>query len=252
MRLAEKVNALEPGVRTAPWPGHELLRGYAVMALPFSSGYLLALRVWVQNDFAPYRSVWIRSPEGEWRMVNDGPLLEATCPRYWEPAVTNATLGEINLTWESQAELTVQMDQPRFVWRMHMVCPPFLRIMNALHGSLPLWTWKFDPLVGIREWMASGLLGMGDIQFSFRTPGGQQSLILPGEIYFIRSSRAVLEGEDLGRPVHLPHNPHIGGVRLPARPVFASGQSFVRIEDRQDYRQLRKRTRGMTARRVED
>lgn len=252
MNLAGKVHAMKPGVRTAPWPGHELLRGYAVMALPFSSGYLLALRVWVQNDFAPYRSVWIRSPEGVWRMINDGPLLEATCPRYWGPAVPDARLGEVNLVWESPDELVVKMDQPRFVWRMRMGCPPFLRVMNMLHGALPLWTWKFDPLVGIREWMACEILEMGDIQFSFRAPSGQQALILPREIYFIRESRASLDGKDLGRPVRLSHNPVIGGVRLPTRSVFATGQSFVQIEDRQAYRRLRERSRAMTARRAGD
>jgi len=248
MRLADKVNGVEPGVRTSPWPGTELLRGYAVMALPFSSGYLLALRVWKQNDFAPYRSVWIRRPAGEWRMVNDGPLLETTCPRYWGPVVSRAELGKIDLTWKSQDELAVEMDQPRLTWKMRMACPLPLRIMNVFHAALPLWTWQVDSLVRIREWMAAEMLKMGEVQFSFRTPRGQRSLILPREIFLIRESQASLEGESLGCPVHLPHNPTIGDVRLPARPAFATGQSFVHIDDQGSYRQLRQRVQNIKIR----
>lgn len=51
--LASELERIEPRVVASPWPGHEHVRGYAVMALPFSSGHVLGLRVWPENDFAP-------------------------------------------------------------------------------------------------------------------------------------------------------------------------------------------------------
>jgi hypothetical protein len=40
----------------APWPGYEYVRGWGVFGLPFDSGHVLGLRVFPQNDFAPYRA----------------------------------------------------------------------------------------------------------------------------------------------------------------------------------------------------
>ena len=97
MQLANELESIEPRVGTSPWPGHEHVRGYAVMALPFSSGHVLGLRVWPENDFAPYVSVWHRTPEGDWSMFSDGPPLEAMCQRYWGPAVREAQLARIHL-----------------------------------------------------------------------------------------------------------------------------------------------------------
>src|SRR5262245_16681413 len=46
-----------------PWPNHEYVRGWGVFGLPFDSGHYLALRVFPENAFAPYRTVWHRVPE---------------------------------------------------------------------------------------------------------------------------------------------------------------------------------------------
>jgi hypothetical protein len=52
-----------PEVRgLAPWPGHEYVKGWGVFGLPFDSGHVLALRVFPENDFDPYRAVWHRDP----------------------------------------------------------------------------------------------------------------------------------------------------------------------------------------------
>ena len=50
----------------APWPGHEYVRGWGVFGLPFDSGHVLALRVFPQSSFGPYRTLWHRDPEGRW------------------------------------------------------------------------------------------------------------------------------------------------------------------------------------------
>jgi hypothetical protein len=70
----------------APWPGHEYVRGWGIFGLPFDSGHVLALRVFPENDFGPYRTVWHRDPGGRWSIYVDGPRLDAACPRYYGAA----------------------------------------------------------------------------------------------------------------------------------------------------------------------
>ena len=69
-----------------PWPNHEYVRGWGVFGLPFDSGHYLALRVFPENDFAPYRTVWHRDPAGSWSIFADAPRLDIACPRYYGPA----------------------------------------------------------------------------------------------------------------------------------------------------------------------
>jgi hypothetical protein len=72
-RLGER-----PALRgRAPWPGHEYVKGWGVFGLPFDSGHVLALRVFPENDFAPYRTLWHRDPAGSWSIYVDGPRLDA-------------------------------------------------------------------------------------------------------------------------------------------------------------------------------
>lgn len=243
MDLRSELSRLEPGVRDSPWPGTEHYRGYAVMVLPFSSGHLLGLRVFPENDLAPYRSVWHRTPEGEWSIENDAPSLRTSCPRWWGPALRHAGLRPIELSWTGPNELRVEMDSPRLQWTMSMTASPLLRGLNALSASAPLWTWKPAPLLRVREALAKRLLGMGDLSFSFVTPSGRSAVILPERTYFIESSEASLEGEDLGRPVRLSDNPTIGGVALPTRPTFVIGRAFARIDDPEELRRTRESVR---------
>jgi len=77
--LSAKLSHL-PAVRGhAPWPGHEYVKGWGVFGLPFDSGHVLALRVFPENDFGPYRTVWHRDPSGRWSIYVDGPRLDAAC-----------------------------------------------------------------------------------------------------------------------------------------------------------------------------
>jgi len=244
MNLAGELRGIESRVRASPWAGHEHARGYAVMVLPFSSGHLLGLRVFPETDFAPYESVWHRTPEGDWSIYNDGPSLKTTCPRWWGPALRHAELTRIQSTWSGPNELRVEMEAPRLVWTMSMTAPLPLRVLNAVSAALPLWTWKPAPLLRVREWIAKRLLGMGDLRFSFVTPTRQEAVIMPEQVFFIGSSRATLEGRDLGHPVRLSRNPTIGDVPLPTRPAFVIGQAHARIADPEEYRRTREAVRS--------
>jgi hypothetical protein len=192
MNLAKRLKNINPKIKASPWNGYEHFRGYGVMSLPFSSGHLLGLRVFPENDFAPYHSVWHRSPAGDWSIYNDGPSLQTTCPRWWGPALRHAELKSIDLMWTGPNRLRVEMENPSFLWEMNLSAPLLLRILNNMSAAMPLWTWKSAPLLRIREWMARNMPGMGDLHFSFMTPSGQPAIILPEEIFFIKSSKAIL------------------------------------------------------------
>ena len=239
MNLAHRANAIEARTATSPWPDHEHVRGYAVLELPFSSGHLLGLRVWPQSDFLPWVSVWHRTPEGEWSIFNDGPSLDTTCPRYWEPVLKRAELASVDVTWTGPNDLRVEMDDPALVWTMSMSASPLLGGLNAVSASLPLWSWRVSPLLRVREWIAKRLLGMGDIRLSFTSPTGHEAVIMPEQIFFVDVAEAVLDGRALGEPVRLRANPSIGGVPTPTRPIFTFGQAHMRITDTEEYHQTR-------------
>lgn len=239
--LAAELSALTPSREPAPWPGHEHVRGWGVFALPFDSGHVLALRVFPQNDFAPYRSVWHRDPEGRWTITVDGPRLDTACPRYFGTAAARNIAARIDLTWVGPTTGHVVVDELGLDWTFTATAGPLLRALNVVAGAMPLASWRPRPLVAARERMARAL-GMGRLQMSGLTPSGHQGTLMPKRMYLIDDSRATLDGVDLGRPARLEQNPEIGGVPLPARGVLAIGGGMWEIADGDEYARLRAET----------
>lgn len=246
MTLANELQQIEPRVGASPWPDYEYGRGYGVMAMPTSEGHVLALRVFPENDFAPYVTVWHRAPEHDswnWSIFVDGPRFDTACPRYYGPATRQVQHARIALEWTSPMELRVAMEDPRLEWTMSLAETPLLKAMNAVCAPLPLWTWKPAGLLRARELMAKQLLGMGDIRLSGIMPSGHFGVLMPQRIFFIAASRAVLDGRDLGEPARVARNPEIGEFPLPARPTLAVGRYQMRVRDREEYRRTREELR---------
>lgn len=239
MTLAEKARAIQPGDGSSRWRGHEYGRGYAVLTLPFDSGHLLGLRVFPENDFAPYVSVWHRPPGEDWAIYVDGPSLETACPRYWGPVTRTVGFASIEVTWTAPAELRVEMDEPALVWRLSMGTSPFLRAVNAVNAAMPGWTWRVGALLRVREWVARHYLGYGDIRLSFTSASGHDVVLLAVENYPIDASTATLAGRNLGEPEVLDENPTVGNVPLPRAPSFVLGQAQAAIRDRAEYQRLK-------------
>jgi hypothetical protein len=233
----------------APWPGHEYVKGWSVFALPFDSGHVLALRVFPQNDFGPYRAVWHRDPGGRWSIHVDGPRLDIACPRYFGAACHVTGHAQIRLTWIGPATLRVTMDSPALEWTLTATSSPVLNLLNTMSAAMPLATWRRRSLIRARERLAS-TLGMGQLRLTGTTPSGHAVTLMPERMYFIDDSQATLDGVDLGRPARLRENPVIGGVPLPARGVLASGQAVFEILDPAEYeRTLKTAAVMMTGRR---
>jgi hypothetical protein len=222
----------------APWPGHEYVKGWSVFGLPFDSGHVLALRVFPQNDFGPYRALWHRDPGGRWSIYVDGQRLDTACPRYFGAACAVTRYAQIDLDWTGPATLRVTMDSPALEWTLTATSPPALTLLNTMSAAMPLATWRRRLLVRARERLAS-TLGMGQLQLTGTTPSGHTATLMPERMYFIDDSQATLDGADLGRPARLRDNPVIGGIPLPARGVLASGQAVFEILDPAEYDRTR-------------
>lgn len=231
-----------PAVRgRAPWPKHEYVKGWGVFGLPFDSGHVLALRVFPEGDFGPYRTLWHRDPSGAWSIYVDGPRLDTACPRYYGAACAHTGYAHIGLTWTGPASLRVTMGSPSLEWTLTAHSSGLLDVLNRISAVLPLATWCPRFLVRARELLARAL-GMGRLQMSGVMPSGHTGTLMPQQVYFVDESRATLDGIDLGRPVHLRENPRIGDVPLPARGVLAVGQALWRILDEVEYERTRSET----------
>lgn len=232
-----------PAVRgRAPWIGHEYVRGWGVFGLPFDSGHMLALRVFPENDFGPYRTVWHRDPAGRWSIHVDGPQLDTACPRYYGPACHYTGFAHIGLAWQGPATLRVTMDSPALEWTLTATSTRLLDVLNSMSAAMPLATWRRPSLVRTRERLA-GALGLGQLRLTGTMPSGHTGTLMPARMYYIDESQATLDGVDLGRPCRQQVNPTIGEVTLPARGILATGQAMWQILDPAEY----KRTRTLTA-----
>src|SRR5689334_8173252 len=103
--LAARTAAIPEGSGPPPWPGHEYVRGWGVFGLPFDSGHVLALRVFPQSTFGPYRTIWHRDPDGAWSIYGAAPDLDKACPRYYGPACSHVAHATIGLDWTGPSTL---------------------------------------------------------------------------------------------------------------------------------------------------
>jgi hypothetical protein len=225
----------------APGENQEYVNGWGIFALPFASGDVLALRVFPQNDFSPYRAVWHRDPSGRWAIYIDGERLSTSCPRYFGPACEYTGFAAIDVTWTARNSLRIRMPDPALDWTLTAHATRVLTCVNAVSAKLPLASWRPRALVRARELMAHGL-GMGDIQLNGEMPSGHLGHLMPEQMFFIDEARATLNGVDLGRPVRLPGNPTIGEFRLPSRGVLVKGGAVWDVLDPAEYERTRAAT----------
>jgi hypothetical protein len=229
--LATRLQDLPERQGQPPWPGHEYVKGWGVFALPFDSGHVLALRVFPENDFSPYRTLWHRDPEGHWSIYVDGERLDTACPRYYGAACRRVGHARITVEWTAPTSLRVSMDDPHLQWSLTARQTPALRALNAISPRLPLRTWQSPRLVRAREQIANHVLGMGDLRMTGPMPSGHHGILMPQRMFFVDQTSAVLDGVDLGRATRATRNPQIGGVALPARGVLAIGQGAWQLPD---------------------
>ena len=229
------VRRIRAQTRLSPLPGREHQHWWGIIAYPFDSGHVLALRVSPQNDFAPFTSVWHRSPDGAWSIYVDGPRLDTACPRYWGAATEQVQLTEISVEWTGPQDLVVEMADPKLCWTASMHAGPIVRAANAVSRSIPESVLRSRLAIRFVERMSDHLFDLGDVTLATPVPNGQDAVALTRRLFPIVDGSAQLDGDDLGEPATRSENPTFGEARLPARPIFTIGRAYLTIVDDEEY-----------------
>jgi hypothetical protein len=235
----EDVAALVAAVEatpTLPVGTDERFLGYGVMAAPFRSGHLLAMRRFVATSVGPgYTSVWHRAPNGEWTFYSDAPPMQA-CPRYFGSALNAAVSTPIELRWPGPNRMEMAIPSVGFRWTIEVASTGATRVMTALGSVMPDSLWRSPIVLGAMARIAGPMLGAGRLQLAGVVPNGQRFVVNPMRIWSIRSSVAVLAGEDLGAPGALAEQVRLGDFALPAAGLFATGRAFFEPADEKRHR----------------
>src|SRR5690242_20722147 len=108
-----------PTLAELPEDPAEHFAGYAVLGLPFTSGHYLAFRDFPVSSVGPgYRSLWHRTPGGEWTIyANTAP--EFSCARYFGAAVQHTVETDVDIQWSGP--FTAQITVPGILdWHLQM------------------------------------------------------------------------------------------------------------------------------------
>ena len=210
----------------------ERVSGYGVMGLPFRSGHVPGLRRWTASSVgAGFTSIWHRDPDGHWTFYESVPS-EVACTRYFGASVDRVRVGPIELDWADDRRLHVSTVDGAVDWRIELGSTAVTRMMSAFGSALPLAAWRSRPLLVAMGRMASWSLGAGTVKLTGMTSNGQPFDANPLRIWFVTSSHAVVEGQELGPIGPLDEQAHLRDFYIPQRGIFAVGRVFVtRVPD---------------------
>ena len=205
----------------------ERFAGYGVMGVPFSSGYILALRHFAASSVGPgYSSVWIRDPTGVWTMhstTDPG----SSCPRYFGSALGSASTGGISIQWRDDHSFSVDVgDGVDLSWDLTLAATPVTRLMSAVSGAVPERLWRSPTFLRAMGAVAGPALGAGHIGLTGRVPNGQSFGARPRRIWFVRESKARLLGHSLGHTSAQPVQDRLGDFWIPQRGIFMIGSTL--------------------------
>lgn len=210
----------------------ERVSGYGVMGLPFSSGHVLGLRRWTASSVGEgFTSIWHRDPAGRWTFYESVPS-EVACTRYFGASVERVQVGPIALDWEDQRRLHVSTVDGAVDWTIELGSTPATHLMSVLGSALPLAAWRSRPLLLAMGHVAGWALGVGTVKLTGMTSNGQPFEANPLRIWFVTSSHAVVDGQELGPIGPLDEQAHLRDFYIPQRGIFAVGRVFVaRVPD---------------------
>jgi hypothetical protein len=209
----------------------ERFAGYGVMAVPFQSGDILAMRRFAASSLGHgYSSVWHRAPEGTWTFWSDQPPLEA-CPRYFGSAISRAVMTPIVIRWPKPRQLEVEVPAAELRWTLELETTRSTRTMNRLGEMMPDRLWRSPRALALMAKLAGRLLHAGRLGLSGHLPNGQAFVANPMLVWSIRESSAAIGGRDLGPVGALPEQAHLGDFWLPQRALFAVGRAFFEPAD---------------------
>ena len=235
---AERLSSPRPGLG-------ERFSGYGVMGLPFRSGHYLALRRFPANPFGrPYHSVWHRDPEGSWVFYGDTPT-DASCPRYFDAAITAASIADISIAWTGSSRLVVDV-QGVLQWNIEVRRTPATALMTGVGRLMPRAMWDNAAVLALMGRAAAPVLRVGRIRLGGTVPNGQWFKANPRLIWRIADSTAVINGVDLGPIGPLREQARLGDFWLPQRGIFSVGDTSFEELDPSRHQTARPATSGAT------
>lgn len=210
-----------PALAELPQDAAEHFAGYAVFGLPFTSGHYLAFRDFPVSSVGPgYRSVWHRTPGGEWTLyANVAP--EFSCARYFGAAFHHTVETDVDIRWNgpSTAAITVPgvLD-----WRLQLGTSAATSMLTAMAMRMPETLWRNDLVLHAMGAFAGRLLNAGRMKVSGVVPNGQTFQAQPRQLWLVTDSRATILGEDAGVPGALEVQDHLADFWLPQRGLFGA------------------------------
>jgi hypothetical protein len=210
----------------------ERFAGFGLMGVPFSSGYILALRRFAASSVGPgYSSVWIRDPAGVWAM-HSTTAPASSCPRYFGSALGSASTVGMTIRWHDDFSFSVEVGEGvDLAWDVTLAATPVTRLMSAVAGSVPERLWRNVAFLRAMGAVAGPVLGAGHIGLTGRVPNGQTFGARPRHMWFVRESTANLQGHSLGQASALPVQDRLGDFWIPQRGIFMIGSSVFQPFD---------------------
>lgn len=200
--------------------------GYGVMAAPFSSGDLLAMRRFPSSSIGVgYSAVWHRTSDGEWTIYADRPPMQS-CARYFGSALARSIETAISVSWPAPDVLQVEVPAAGLSWSVELEESSTTRLVNALGRGMPDRMWQQPKVLAMMSKVAARVLHTGRLALTGHTPNGQAYIANPMNMWLIRSSRAQIDGRDLGSLAPLPEQVRLGDFWIPQRGIFAFGRAF--------------------------
>lgn len=122
---------------------------------------------------------------------------------------------------------TVEVDGGRALqWDVTLASPAAIRAMNVMAAIMPKALWRNEAALRVMGVMARRLLGTGRLALAGRAPSGQHFIANPLVAWTIPSSRARVDGADVGEPGPIPEQDRLGDFWIPQRGLFVIGQAF--------------------------
>lgn len=222
---AEIAAALEKSAEL-PAGDEERFVGYGVMAAPFSSGDLLAMRRFPASSLGQgYTTVWHRTPDGEWTIYSDSNPMHA-CPRYFGKEIDHAVETPIEIEWPAPRRLAVGVPVASLAWTVELAQTGATRFMNTLGRAMTDGMWRSPRMLASMAGVAGRLLGAGRLGLTGRASNGQTFVANPMNVWILASSRATIGERDLGELAPLPEQARLGDFWIPQRGLFAFGRAF--------------------------
>ncbi|MEW1805522.1 hypothetical protein [Pseudarthrobacter sp. NPDC080039] len=222
-----RTRALEAEHQATLTPGDdERFSGYGVMGLPFSSGYVLAMRRFPLTSVGPgYTSVWLRRPNGSWTIYADA-APDVSCARYISAGLHEAVQCDVGLDWTGDTSFTVSVGQDvDLTWDVELESKPITAAMSAVMTAMPNMLLSNKVFLKTMGSAAGPMLGAGHLGLAGSVPNKQGFLAKPRRMWFISRSSATLGGEDLGTPQPLNVQARLADFWSPQRGLFVIGAS---------------------------